>query len=214
MYSKRLPPCTPPCREEMRRWRHAHPTTHVTSPMVTAQLRGSKHQRGTMPATRGGPARLGAAMASREGRHLSSSMLGGCGAPVDESMARQRGSQPAASGISSTVGPLSAISCNKLRGHKQPSESRGAAVRRCGGAAVRRCGGAAARRRGGAGRARMRVGRVAAGRSVQATGGGPAGGARPSVGPRAARACARAPLRRSGSGSRPAWGEAHGLGRG
>ena len=138
MYSKRLPPCTPPCREEMRRWRHAHPTTHVTSPMVTAQLRGSKHQRGTMPATRGGPARHGAVMASREGRYLSSSMLGGCGAPVDESMARQRGSQPAASGISSTVGPLSAISCNKLRGHKQPSESRGAAVRRCGGAAVRR----------------------------------------------------------------------------
>eukprot|EP00964_Phaeocystis_antarctica_P125462 scaffold89090_cov68-Phaeocystis_antarctica.AAC.4 len=91
----------------MRRWRHAHPTTHVTSPMATAQLRGSKHQKGTMPATGdGGVARRG-----------------GCGVPVDDSMARQRGSQPAASGISSTVAPLSAISCNKLRGSKQPSES-------------------------------------------------------------------------------------------
>ena len=35
----------------------------------------------------------------------------------------QRGSQPAASGISSTAAPLSAISCNKLRSRKQPSET-------------------------------------------------------------------------------------------
>ena len=69
MYSN----CLPPRREEMRRWRHAHPTTHVTSPMATAQLRGSKHQKGTMPATGdGGVARHGVDGKLRvEGRYLS-----------------------------------------------------------------------------------------------------------------------------------------------
>ena len=77
-----------------------------------------------MPATRDGSGRQDTVMASRERADIDRSIqAGGCGVPVDDSMARQRGSQPAASGISSTAAPLSAISCNKLRSRKQPSET-------------------------------------------------------------------------------------------